>query len=67
MSPVNLNKKFEKNVECINGLSYQKYGFGIRNPRSVVQEKSIPDPGSRVKKATDPGSGSVTLLQYTYN
>jgi hypothetical protein len=30
-------------------------GSGIRDP-----ENTIPDPGSRVKKAPDPGSGSAT-------
>jgi hypothetical protein len=49
-------------------LSPQKYGFGIRDPRSGIRKKPIPDPGSRildpgVKKATDPGSGSATLLK----
>jgi hypothetical protein len=33
-----------------------KMGFGIRDPRSGIREKPIPDPG--VKKAPDPGSGS---------
>jgi hypothetical protein len=40
-------------------LSSQKYGFGIRDPRSWIRKKPIPDPG--VKKAPDPGS--ATLLQ----
>jgi hypothetical protein len=39
--------------------SPQKYGFGIRDPRSGIPKKPIPDPG--VKKAPDPGSGSATL------
>ncbi len=39
-------------------ISSQKYGFGIRDPRSGIRKKSIPDPG--VKKAPDPGSGSAT-------
>jgi hypothetical protein len=46
-------------------LSSQKYGFGIRDPRSGKNLFRIPDPG--VKKAPDPGSGSATLqtiLQY---
>ncbi len=57
-------------------LSYQKNGFGIRNPwsgktYSGIQKKPIPgsgknlfripDPGPGVKKAPDPGSGSATL------
>jgi hypothetical protein len=47
-------------------LSSQKYGFGIRDPgtkiqdpRSGIRKKPIPDPGSRGQK--DPGSGSTTL------
>jgi hypothetical protein len=39
--------------------SPQKYGFGIRDPRSGIRKKPIPDPG--VKKASDPGPGSATL------
>jgi hypothetical protein len=35
-------------------LSYQKYGFGIRDPRSGIRKKPILDPG--VKKAPDPVS-----------
>jgi hypothetical protein len=35
-------------------------GFGIRDPVSGKNLIRIPDPG--VKKATDPGSGSATLL-----
>ncbi len=38
-------------------ISSQKYGVGIRDPRSGIRKKPIPDPGSRgVKKAPDPGS-----------
>jgi hypothetical protein len=35
-------------------LSSQKYGFGIRDPRSWIRKKPIPDPGSwtRVQKGT---------------
>ncbi len=40
--------------------SSQKYGLGIRDPRSGKNLFRIPDP--RVKKALDPGSGSATLL-----
>ncbi len=40
--------------------SPQKYGFGIRDPRSGIRKKPIPDPG--VKNAPDPGSGSATLI-----
>jgi hypothetical protein len=42
-------------------LSYQKFGFGIWDSRSGILEKSIPDPGSRVKKASDPGSGTANF------
>ncbi len=39
----------------------QKYGFGIRDPRSGIRKKPIPDPESRGQKGTgsripDPGS-----------
>jgi hypothetical protein len=33
-------------------LSSQKYGFGIRDPRSGIRKKPIPDPGSRGQKGT---------------
>jgi hypothetical protein len=33
-------------------LSYIKYGFEIRDPRSGIREKPIPDPGSRGQKRT---------------
>ncbi len=36
-------------------------GSGIRDPRSGKNLFRIPDPGPRVKKAPDPGSGSATL------
>ncbi len=32
--------------------SSQKYGFGIRDPRSRIRKKTIPDPGSRGQKGT---------------
>jgi hypothetical protein len=41
------------------------WGFGIRDPRSGIRKKPIPDQkgtGSRVKKAPDPRSGLATLL-----
>jgi hypothetical protein len=41
-------------------LRSQKYGFGIRDPRSGKNLFRIPDPG--VKKEPDPGSGSATLV-----
>ncbi len=39
-------------------LSSQKYGFGIRDPRSGIQKNlfRILDSDSRVNKAPDPGS-----------
>ncbi len=33
-------------------LRSQKYGFRIRDPRSGIREKPIPDPGSRGQKGT---------------
>jgi hypothetical protein len=33
-------------------LSSQKYGFEIRDPRSGIRKKPIPDPGSRGQKGT---------------
>jgi hypothetical protein len=39
----------------------QKYGFGIRDQRSGIRKKPIPDPGSRGQKGT--GSGSATLVK----
>jgi hypothetical protein len=33
-------------------LCSQKYGFGIRDPRSGIRKKPIPDPGSRGQKGT---------------
>jgi hypothetical protein len=33
-------------------LSYQKYGLGIRDPRSGIRKKTYPDPRSRVINAT---------------
>jgi hypothetical protein len=54
-------------------ISFQKYGFGIRDPRlgsrktysgSRIQGSKrhrIPDPG--IKKAPDPGFGSATLVK----
>ncbi len=35
-------------------LRSQKYGFGIRDPRSGIRKKPIPDPGSRGQKGTGP-------------
>ncbi len=32
--------------------SSQEYGFGIRDPRSGIRKKPIPDPGSRGQKGT---------------
>jgi hypothetical protein len=50
-------------------LSYQNYGFGIRDPESEILDPGsrknlfrIPDPG--VQKAPDPGSGSATLVSF---
>jgi hypothetical protein len=40
-------------------IRYQKYGFGILDLRSGIQKKPVPNPGSRVKKAPDPGSATL--------
>jgi hypothetical protein len=48
---------FQRIIELFTqklSLSYQKYGFGIRDPGSRKNLFRIPDPG--VKKAPDPGS-----------
>jgi hypothetical protein len=37
--------------------SFQKYGFGIRNPRSRIRKKPIPYSG--VKKKLDPGFATL--------
>ncbi len=44
-------------------------GSGIRDPRSGIRKKPIPDPGSRIKgskrhRIPDPGSGSATLIVF---
>jgi hypothetical protein len=56
-------KELLKFLTKIFSLSSQKYWFGIRDPRSGKNLFKIPDPG--VKKAPDPGSGSITLLKST--
>jgi hypothetical protein len=56
---------FQRIVEVITqkfSICSQKYGFGIRDPRSGKNLFRIPDPG--VKKAPDPGSRSATLVEY---
>jgi hypothetical protein len=57
--------QFSKIIELLPkklSLSSQTYGLGIRDPRSGIRKKPIPDPG--VKKAPDPGSGSATLEEF---
>jgi hypothetical protein len=44
-------------------LSSQKYGFGIRDPRSGHRKKPFPDPGSRGQKGT--GSRIRNTAPYT--
>jgi hypothetical protein len=39
----------------------QIYGFGIRDPRSGIRKKPIPDPGSRSQKGTGSRIRSATL------
>jgi hypothetical protein len=41
---------------------HQKRGR-IRDPKSGIRKKSIPDPDPGGKKAADPGSRSATLIQ----
>jgi hypothetical protein len=74
------HKKFIKSQntkQCkIFFLSYQKYGFGIRDPENPIPDpesraikapdpesrvKKAKDPWSRVRKTPDPGSGFATL------
>jgi hypothetical protein len=59
--------KFQKIIELFNqilSLSSQKYGFGIRDSRSGIRKKPIPDPGSRGQK----GTGSRIWIRNTvYN
>jgi hypothetical protein len=45
-------------------LAIKKYGFGIRDPGS--EKKPIPNPGSWVKKASDPGSAKL-IKRSSYN
>jgi hypothetical protein len=40
-------------------LNYQKYEFGIRDPRSGINLFRIPDPGVKKAPITDPGSGTL--------
>ncbi len=43
---------FQRIIELLPkklSLSFQKYGFGIRDPRSGIRKKPIPDPGSRIQ------------------
>jgi hypothetical protein len=40
---------FSKLQIILVSLSSQKYGFGIRDPRSGIRKKPIPDPGSRIQ------------------
>ena len=44
--------KFSKNYRTFypnNCQSSSKYGLGIRDPRSGIRKKPIPDPGSRIQ------------------
>ncbi len=54
-------KRFVVKTLGIIVLFTQKYEFGIQDWRSGIRKKRISDPGSRVKKTPDPGSGSTTL------
>ena len=46
-----LKKKIWANFQWIIEL-FTKYGLGIRDPRSGIRKKPIPDPGSRSQKGT---------------
>jgi hypothetical protein len=54
--------KFSKNYRtfyqknCQKALKNMVLGSGIRDPRSGIRKKPIPDPGFRGQKAPDPGS-----------
>jgi hypothetical protein len=46
---------FQRIIEFVPknlSLSSQKYGFGIRDPRTGIRKKPIPDPGPRGQKGT---------------
>jgi hypothetical protein len=46
---------FQRLIELFspkNVTKLSKYGFGIRDPRSGIRKKPIPDPGSRGQKGT---------------
>ncbi len=46
---------FQRIIELFTqkfSISSQKYGFGIRDPRSGIRKKPIPDSGSRGQKVT---------------
>jgi hypothetical protein len=54
--------RFQRIIELFTpkiAISSQKYGFRIRDPRSGIRKKPIPDPGLGVKKAPDPGSATL--------
>jgi hypothetical protein len=57
---------FQRIIELFTqklSLSSQKYGFGIRDPRSGIRKKPFPDPGSRGQKGTGSRIRSVTLVE----
>ncbi len=65
----NIWAKFTRIIELFTqkvSLSSQKYGFGIRDPRSGIRKKPIPDPGPRIQgskrhRIPDPGSATLVL------
>ncbi len=64
-----MKKKIWANLQRFIELSTQKIviklsKIWILDPRSGIQKKPIPDPGSRGQKAPDPGIRN-TVYQYT--
>ncbi len=62
MGQFSKNYRTSYQKSCQKALKNMVLGSGIRDPRSGIRKKPIPDPGSRGQKVPDPGSGSETLL-----
>jgi len=48
-------REVKKNI-CQKAVKKMVVGSGIRDPRSGIRKKCIPDPGSSGQKAPNPGS-----------